>query len=750
VLIAIISIIAFINFGNQSSKARNAMRLEASSKIATAFQLKYTQDEFKYTTCEAAGLESYILTGALTGTGCNIKLDGSDKSKSFLRKLGISGTFQDPLNKTIPGSWNTFIYEFNYKINSPLYEFVYLTEPKENWSLIDLNKTYALEYNTGSLDVLNIDGNTSIQNSFSPVILKETGSLIGDLPVNEDWIKVFNKTTEITTFLMNDKRVSFNKTNRDINNLTNSSNTRTQNNNNTNNTTPIVNSWPNYCLRGINNINGLDYNVDNTVFENGFSLANLNLQVKDSNWNTNWNYNSNIKVICERDNWVLKRKKSSVMTENGNCFDNMNCVFDYTTKTCKNISEVSSSLLCSEGQNSINVNGDVFNVMAPWSKSSIGTRIFWNFHYQVWDAQNPGNQLWALNRNTEFECKLDTTTNTAKWTADLTKLTEDANCWNGGVFNLDTRTCDNLVDLQSQNKVCLQGNVMSDGVNFNIWQNGYLWIKMNNGAGQPIENWNINYNKTFECKLNTTTNLPEWTVIKSEVQGMCNMDYAFDITTKTCKSVSNNCSGQSKNIDLTFLNVWLWFVSVNIPPTQEGQNTPFWHIIPMDNGERLVTGEFKCQSWEFQQIWTIQSSVNCFNGTNYSTEQKQCISNNSSNWAVTVPPLNNYEIYLWETQRNSNFCLFNSEFESVINEYYISLSFKINWKYGYPIKITGLWKCNNWNLTIQNLREQFVERFNLLFKQDSAKGDDTISAPFYLQASLSGDKINIGWIGTIA
>ena len=211
VLIAIISIVAFISFGNQSSKARNSIRLENSSKILKAFQLQQLNEKIPSTSCLSWSSE-YSLTWTLSWTWCNVVLDGSQEAKSFLNNLKISGSFQDPANWKVI-NWDLFQYEFNYKLGDNQYEFAYLMEPKEEGSLININKSYALDYSSWSINLLNIIGTfPSIDKIITPVILKDNNwnQLHSDLYTFDNWkIKSFNKSSEFKNKLNAILAISF-------------------------------------------------------------------------------------------------------------------------------------------------------------------------------------------------------------------------------------------------------------------------------------------------------------------------------------------------------------------------------------------------------------------------------------------------------------------------------------------------------------------------------------------------------------
>jgi len=169
VLIWIISVVAFINFWNQTPNARNAMRLDASSKIQTAFQISNLEETIPSTSCLSWSSE-YTLSWTISWTWCHISLNWSQEFKNFLNNFKITWTFQDPLNET---KWfDDFLYEFNYKLWSSQQEFVYLTEPTSNKS--SFIQTNSLNYQSWSLNELHIDWNfPNIEKSISPIILKD-------------------------------------------------------------------------------------------------------------------------------------------------------------------------------------------------------------------------------------------------------------------------------------------------------------------------------------------------------------------------------------------------------------------------------------------------------------------------------------------------------------------------------------------------------------------------------------------------
>jgi len=143
------------------------------------------------------------LTWTLSWTWCNVVLDGSQEAKQFLNNLKINGSFQDPANWKVI-NWDEFKYEFNYKLGDNQYEFAYLMEPKEAWSLININKTYALDYQSWSLNSLSIDGSfPSVDKIITPIRFKNINSIIyGNLyqtwVVNwKEKIISFNKSTEL-------------------------------------------------------------------------------------------------------------------------------------------------------------------------------------------------------------------------------------------------------------------------------------------------------------------------------------------------------------------------------------------------------------------------------------------------------------------------------------------------------------------------------------------------------------------------
>lgn len=190
VLISIISVIALVNFGNKTAKARNAIRYDSSYKILTAFQLANVEEKIPKTSCLPWSTE-YTLSGTVSGTWCHIVLNGDSNSKNFLKFLKINWNFQDPLNSS--KSNDDFSFEFNYKLWGGQQEFVYLTEPIGDTTF--LNSTYALEYNSWSLNTLNIDWNFStIENSISPIYLKD-----------KNWNLVFEITKAIKTINNNGK-----------------------------------------------------------------------------------------------------------------------------------------------------------------------------------------------------------------------------------------------------------------------------------------------------------------------------------------------------------------------------------------------------------------------------------------------------------------------------------------------------------------------------------------------------------------
>lgn len=199
VLIWITSVIVFVNFGNQTPKARNAMRLDNSWKILKAFQLQQLEEKIPSNSCLSWSSE-YTLTWTLSWTWCNVVLDGNSDSKSFLSKLKVSWSFEDPSNwKTING--DEFKYEFNYKLGGNQYEFAYLMEPKEEGSLINLNKTYALEYTSWSLNSINIDWSFSSPDSIiTPIVLKDS-----------NWTKLFSNLYQTWLINWKEKIISFNK-----------------------------------------------------------------------------------------------------------------------------------------------------------------------------------------------------------------------------------------------------------------------------------------------------------------------------------------------------------------------------------------------------------------------------------------------------------------------------------------------------------------------------------------------------------
>ena len=609
VLIAIISIIAFINFGNQSSKARNSIRLDASSKILKAFQLQQLEEKIPSNSC-LYGSATYSLTWTLTGTGCNAVLDGSQEAKQFLNELKITNSFQDPLNKFVNG--DEFVYEFSYKLGDNQYEFSYLTEPKEEWSLINLNKSYALEYSSWSLNQLNIDWNfISLDKSISPIILKsEQGSALFQDSFKESGntnskgrplITEFNKSTELKEKILALENVKYNGITLNEITKTWSSSTGATN-------TTVDNS---FCLKGAFSYNGNSFNIMSNWLWGTTSNANTNIILLDSENNQIGNRSLGIKVKCEQWNW----KYTADSYDNWWCNDSNLYIYNSVTKNCVLKSSVQETQIC------------------PWNGASV---VIEDITYSSGNGSSLVGGTAYLNSNVPIEngsmfynlkavCSEENWT--AVWKKDPTTVVDIGGWCNDNnlyIFDKNLKSCRDKEVVRRESWICDNGTIELDWMNFDIWDSKMEWWKTNVWKGVDIiKNWNvlgnIGYNKLLECKK--TNWILGWSVIQTDISGTCNNDnYVFDSNLKTCKPLSENCIAWNLNKTINWKNYVFSYNTLN-----NGQNsTVTSNVLNITGWIQTASIQVSCSSWEISSSNEQENNGVCTWDYEWNSVNKKC------------------------------------------------------------------------------------------------------------------------------
>ena len=165
-IVAIMSIIAFVNFWSQSPLARNAMRSDTSSKVRIAYLQSFTDERFNQSSSTCAGVWATPVTYSWSNlAGCNIVLDWSSTWTAFLKDIGVSWTVSDPL----ANSWNSdYSYEFTYILGSPTHEFSYVSESTDTTSYNYLPSVFAHTLKEG--DTIVLEGNNTTWTPITPII----------------------------------------------------------------------------------------------------------------------------------------------------------------------------------------------------------------------------------------------------------------------------------------------------------------------------------------------------------------------------------------------------------------------------------------------------------------------------------------------------------------------------------------------------------------------------------------------------
>ena len=161
VLVAIIMVIAFVNFWSQSPKARNAIREDTSSKIRIAYGSSYISEQLS-SSCANWTLP-VVYSWRTNFSGCHVTLDWSNSWTLFLNALWVSWKMIEQ-NSALPS------YEFTYLKNSPINEFSYVKELESTSYLEKINSlsSYAMNFLQGAF--LYIDWNYSLSITGFPII----------------------------------------------------------------------------------------------------------------------------------------------------------------------------------------------------------------------------------------------------------------------------------------------------------------------------------------------------------------------------------------------------------------------------------------------------------------------------------------------------------------------------------------------------------------------------------------------------
>ena len=185
VLVAIMSIIAFVNFWSQSPLARNAMRADTSSKVRIAYLQSFTDERFNQASSTCASVWATPVTYSWSNlAGCNIVLDWSSTWTAFLKDIGVSWTVSDPL----ANSWNSdYSYEFTYILGSPTHEFSYVPESTDTTSYNYLPSVFAHTLKAG--DTIVLEGNNTTWTPITPIIPIATN---WDLMTFTSWSATWN------------------------------------------------------------------------------------------------------------------------------------------------------------------------------------------------------------------------------------------------------------------------------------------------------------------------------------------------------------------------------------------------------------------------------------------------------------------------------------------------------------------------------------------------------------------------------
>lgn len=616
ILIAIISVIAWINFGNQTPNARNAMRLDSSSKIQTAFQVANIEEKISSSNCMTWS-DTYTLTGTISWIWCHIVLDWSQDSKNFLKNIKITWTFQDPLNETVRN--DDFIYEFNYKLWDKQNEFVYLTEPDKNTSFLN---TYALNYSSGSLNQLNIDWNySSIEKSISPIYLKDTNwTVFSEIQQaietdNSSWktvITSFTNSAGLKNKLASLSNVKYNW--RVTVNLSwnwwSSSN--------------VVDDWKTFCRPWTYSINWINFVINQWVSIWWITNWFLNQQIQ-INWNQVWSYWKNGTFECKKVDWVTKFVPVWTITEFWNCWSS-DYLFIKNSNTCELKSSFSANDYCEWWVDWYTANTPIM-LWQTWTVTK-SFQLSSNWNWIGWYSWNASATCSDIN-----------------WTPTLSivssTITENIQCWDQNyVANSVLDICQPISELSSTD-YCPTQVVQYNGIWYNtsamkVWDKGYWWV------GIWIDSWNLNYQTQFECKVVNDTSTfvaVSWT---ERMLGSCwdSNNYYFDNTSKSCKVIPKQSC-----LAWTIQSAMFSWKTLSYNASNHGEQQTITWTVNVENWTELQTSILTCNDWT-ETIVSENKSLTCSEW--FMKENDACI-------PLNTDPISSSYIFLTESWYPANF-----------------------------------------------------------------------------------------------